>query len=143
MANTAALELTLLTKMADINYYTNQQIYYAEKFQANQAKLQKQVKAEEKWESAFNDAIDNSRDLTANGVNVPKENPNEQLADAYAHAKVGEYNEELSLELAELDIEYDTMKSMYETLLTTMRAEKQSLDQVVQTSAKETGLPEG
>ena len=44
MANTAALLGTLLNTKADINYYTQQQIYWSGKYEANSAKLEKQVK---------------------------------------------------------------------------------------------------
>ena len=126
MANTAALLGNLLNTNADINYYTQQQIFWSNKYEANSAKLAKQVKYEEKWESAFDSAMDNTKELTAGKIKVGKSNTNEALAEAYAHQKVEEYNEELSLELADLDIEYDTMKNMYDTLLEEMRAQQES-----------------
>ena len=49
MANTAALLLNLLNTNADINYYTQQSIYWNSKYEANSAMLAKQVKAEESW----------------------------------------------------------------------------------------------
>ena len=64
----------------------------------------------------------------------------EALADKYAHAKVKQYNEELSLELADLDIEYDTMKCMYDTLLEQMRAQQESEKTATSTAAQDTGL---
>ena len=140
MANTAALLGTLLNTKADINYYTQQQIYWSGKYEANSAKLEKQVKYEEKWESAFDSAIDNTKDLTAGGYTVKSGNQNKQVADAYAHAKVKQYNEELSLELAEMDIEYDTMQTMYETFLEKARAEKDTEQTATQNAAQDTGL---
>ena len=62
------------------------------------------------------------------------------MADAYAHAKVKQYNEELSLELAEMDIEYDTMQTMYEAMLEQLRAQKDSENTAVQNAAQDTGL---
>ena len=112
MANTAALLGNLLNTNADINYYTQQSIFWNAKYEANSEKLQKQVKYEEKWQSAFDSAIDNTKELNVGGIRVSENNQNEMIADAYAHAKVKQYNEELSLELADLDIEYDTMKTM-------------------------------
>lgn len=140
MANTAALLGTLLNTNADINYYTQQQIFWSGKYEANSAKLEKQVKYEEKWESAFDSAIDNTKELNAGGVRVGENNKNEQLADAYAHAKVKQYNEELSLELAELDVEYDTMQTMYESMLEQLRAQKDSEKTATQNAAQDTGL---
>ena len=140
MANTATLLSTLLNSNADINYYTQQQIYWSGKYEANSAKLSKQVKAEEKWESAFDSAIDNTKELNCGGVRVNANNNNKQIADAYAHAKVKQYNEELSLELAELDVEYDTMQQMYETMLEPLRAQKEGQKTATQNAAQDTGL---
>lgn len=142
MANTAALLGNLLNTNADINYYTQQSIYWNAKYEANSAKLEKQVKYEEKWEAAFDSAIDNTKDLTCGGVKVSSGNKNELIADQYAHAKVKQYDEELSLELADLDIEYDTMKSMYDTLLEEMRAQQESEKNATSTAAQDTGLLE-
>jgi len=103
-------------------------------------KLEEQVKYHEKWEQAFDAAIDNTKDLTAGGVTVAANNKNEALADAYADAKVRHYDEELSLELADLDIEYDTMKTMYDTLLEELRAKKDSEKEATSTAASDTGL---
>ena len=143
MSNTAALLGNLLCTNADINYYTQQSIFWNAKYEANEAKLSEQVKFEEKWEKAFDSAIDNTKAITAGGVTVNAGNKCEALADAYAHAKVKKYNEELSLELADLDIEYDTMKCMYDTLLETLRAQQESEKTAVSTAAQDTGLVNG
>lgn len=140
MANTAALLGNLLNTNADINYYTQQSIYWNAKYEANEAKLSKQVKYEEKWESAFDSAIDNTKELKAGGVTVAEGNRNEMVADNYAHAKVKQYDEELSLELADLDIEYDTMKTMYDSLLEEMRAQQEAEKTATSTAAQDTGL---
>ena len=95
MSNTAALLGNLLCTNADINYYTQQSIYWNAKYEANLAKLEEQVNYEEKWNNAFDSAIDNTKDLTAGNVTVREGNQCEQIADAYAHAKVKQYNEEL------------------------------------------------
>ena len=142
MSNTAALLGNLLNTNADINYYTQQSIYWNAKYEANSAKLEQQVKYEEKWEAAFDSAIDNTKDLTCSGITVATGNKNELIADQYAHAKVKQYDEELSLELAELDIEYDTMKTMYDTLLEQMRAQQESEKNATSTAAQDTGLLE-
>ena len=140
MANTAALLGNLLNTNADINYYTQQSIFWNAKYEANSAKLEKQVNYEQKWESAYESAIDNTKELKCGGVRVAEGNQNQQVADKYAHAKVKQYDEELSLELAELDIEYDTMKTMYDTLLEEMRAQKESEKTATSTAAQDTGL---
>ena len=63
MSNTAALLGNLLNTNADINYYTQQSIYWNAKYEANSAKLEKQVNYEQKWESAFDAAIDNTKEI--------------------------------------------------------------------------------
>ncbi len=144
MANTAALLGNLLNTNADINYYTQQQIYWNAKYEANSAKLSKQVNAEEKWESKFDDAINNTKEMTfyINGSKqtIKEGNTDEMKADAYAHAMVEQYNEELSLELADLDIEYDTMRTMYDTMLEELRAQQESEKTATSTAAQDTGL---
>ena len=135
---------TLLNTQADLNYYTMQLTFWSAKYEANQEKLQKQVGYEDKWNKAFESAIDNTRELTASccgkSVKVAENNTNESIADAYADAKVRQYDEELSLELAELDIEYDTMKTMYEALVTSLQAQKESEKQSTATAMQDTHL---
>lgn len=140
MANTAALLGNLLCTNADINYYTQQQIFWNAKYEANSAKLAEQVKYAEKWENAFDSAMDNTKDLKCGKFTVKEGNQSEYIADEYAHLKVKQYDEELSLELADLDIEYDTMKSMYDTLLEEMRAQQESEKTATSTAAQDTGL---
>ncbi len=140
MANTAALLGNLLNTKADINYYTQQSVFWNAKYEANSAKLQEQVKYEEKWEKAFDSAIDNTKELNVGGIRVGANNQNEMLADKYAHAKVKQYDEELSLELADLDMEYDTMKTMYDTMLEELRAQQEGEKTATSTAAQDTGL---
>ena len=140
--STAAQLGTLLNTQADLNYYTMQLNFWSGKYEANSEKLQKQVKYEEKWQNAFDDAQDVDKTCKV-GTKVWKEKDqvlSDKQADAYAHAKVKEYDEELSLELAELDIEYDTMKTMYEALVTELQAQKESEKQSTATSAQDTHL---
>ena len=47
-----------------------------------------------------------------------------------------------SLELAELDIEYDTMKTMYDTILEQLRAQEETEKQATSNAAQDTGLLE-
>lgn len=140
MSNTAALLGNLLCTNADINYYTQQSIYWNAKYEANVAKLEEQVKYEEQWEKYYESAIDNTRELTAGSIIVKEGNQCVADADAYAHAKAKHYDAELSLELADLDMEYDTMKTMYDSLLEVMRAQQESDKTATSTAAQDTGL---
>ena len=140
MANTAALLLNLLNTNADINYYTQQSIYWNAKYEANSAKLSEQVKYEEKWEAAYDSCYYAEDDKKVKIGNNIFENGCECSAMSYADQKVKQYDEELSIELAELDIEYDTMKTMYDSLLEQMRAQQEAEKTATSTAAQDTGL---
>ena len=64
-------------------------------------------------------------------------------AEQWADYKVEEYDEETLLELTDLDMEYDSIKTMYETLLAELRAKEESEKSLVQTNAQDTGLING
>ena len=136
----------LLNVTADLNYYTMMLNQWSAKYEANSEKLQKQVKAEEKYIDAYDDAInhgDGDKELKAGGkswVKKDETNVSEAIAEGYAHAKSKEFDESLSLELAELDIEYDTMKTMYEALVTQLQAEKDADKQSTATAMQDTHL---
>ena len=144
MSNTTAQLGNLLTTNADINYYTQQQIFWANKYEANTAKLQQQTKYYTKWESKFDSFMDTEKEIKWDGKTYAKGTSRcEEDADAYAHDQVEQYNEELSLELAELDVEYDTMKCMYETLIENLRAQQEKEKQSTSTAAQDTGIISG
>ncbi len=142
MAITAAALGSLLTTQADYNYYIQQQMYWSNKYEANMAKLEEQVKYETKWESAMDDAT--NVDKTCKIGNKTWKEKDVVLSDSearrYADAKVTKYDAELSLELADLDIEYDTMKTMYDTLVQELSAQKDAEKTLVGTCAQDTGL---
>ncbi len=145
--STAAGLGNLLNITADLNYYTMLMNQWAAKYEANSEKLQKQTKYEEKWTNAYESALDTTRDISASHggvkITIKAEQGNDANARQYADAKVWQYDEKLSAELAELDIEYDTMKTMYETLVTQLQAEKDADKQQVASSAQETHLLQG
>lgn len=138
MSNTSTLLGSLLTCNADINYYTQQQIFWSGRYEANFAKLEVQVNAEEKWYSAYDKCYHAEDDKKVKLNGKEQSNSVECVAIAYAKAKVKEYNSKLSEELADLDIEYDTMKCMYETLLEKLRAEQEGLKTATSTAAQDT-----
>ena len=141
MANTAAQLLNLLTANADYNYYSQQLIFWSNKYEANAAKLEEQNKYEAKWENAFGDGMDVDKNINFKNFHKAKGTEwTEAQADAYAHAKVWQWDEELQLELADNDIEYDSMKTMFETLMEKKQSEKEADKQGLATAAQETGL---
>ncbi len=143
MSNTAALLGNLLAINADINYYTQQSIYWNSKYEGVSAKLEEQVKYEEKWEKAYDDAIGNDKEKRCGSITVAIDNQNTSIADAYAHAKVKQFNEELLEELEDLDIDYDTMRQTMDTMLEELRAQKESAKTATSTAAQDTGLLQG
>ncbi len=142
MANVAAQLGNLLGVNADINYYTQQSIYWNAKYEANSEKLKQQVNYEQKWQSAFDDAQDTDKTCKIGNTTWKKKDEvlSDAQADAYAHAKVKQYDEELSMELADLDIEYEAMKTTYEAMLEELRAQQEADKQATSTAAQDTGL---
>ena len=141
MSNTSALLGNLLTINADINYYTQQQIFWNGKYEANIAKLEQHVKLEDKWYSAYDKCYygnDSGEGVKFNGKTL--QTGIECVAIDYADTKVRQYDAELSEELADLDIEYDTMKCMYETLLEELRAKQEGAKTATSTAAQDTGM---
>lgn len=133
----------LLDVTASYNYYVMQQNYWAAKYEANSEKLQKQVGYEEKWESAYDKAMEGNSECKVGGtvyVNKDQGSVSEEAAEAFANAKVSKYDQDLSIELAELDIEYDTQKQMYETLTAELKAQQEAAKPQVAQSAQETHM---
>lgn len=141
MANTSAQLLNYLGTKADIAYATQQSIYWADKYQANQNKLDQQTKFEEKWNKYYDDAV--NPDKAINGVKKKEEVLCECDAVDYANSKVTQYDEALKEELAELDIEYETMKTMWEAELEVLNNRAEAEKQNLATSAQDTGLLNG
>ena len=129
-SNAAALLANYLSTGADINFFTQQSVYWTNKQEANARKLERHQKYEAKWENAFDSALDNKSELKATGsgmtVFVSVSNTQESVADDYAHAKVEEYDYEMLLECQELDVEYSTMVEMYNSMLEMLRAQEES-----------------
>ena len=131
----------LLNVTADLNYYTMQLNIWSAKYEANSEKLQAQVKYEEKFIGKVEDAQDPDKQIKCAFGNKEKgEVWDESKAEQYGHYVVKQYDESLSLELAELDIEYDTMKTMYEALVTQLQAEKDADKQSTATAMQDTHL---
>ena len=142
MSATAANLAGLLTTNADINYYTQQSIFWNAKYEANLARLEQQQKYETQWEKAYDSVMNDGKEIKYKGcVYNNKEEYNDEIdAKRYADAKVSEYKEELMMELADQDIEYETMKTMYDTMLETLRAKQESQKALTSESAQDTGL---
>ncbi len=131
----------LICKKRAYHFYCMQQIYWADQYTTNSAKLQDQTKAQSKWESAYDKAMEGSSECKVNGyVFVQKDQGavSESVAEAFANAKVSQYDEALSLDLASKDMDYDGLKTLYETLTTEMKAQIDSEQQQLATEAQDT-----
>lgn len=141
MSGVASLA-TILRIQADLSFNTRALDNLTLEMDANTAKLEDQQKWEKKWETAFDNAQD--EDKTCKIGNTTWKEKGEVLddrrADAYAHAKVKKYNEELLDELTELDMDYDSRKTMLEASITELQAEKDSWKQQASTEFQDTHL---
>ncbi len=138
--STASALAKLLQVESDLNYYTQQQIWYANKHTDMSAKVARYAKYEEKWEEAYDECMyaEEGKQKTINGRTYSS--GNEAAAEEYAYAKVQQRDEEVYLELTDKDMEYDTMQEMYNTLCEELRAEKEKDMQEVSTEAQNTHL---
>jgi len=145
--NVAALLANHLSTTADINFFTQQSIYWTNKQEGNVRKLERQQKYEAKWEKAYDEVMDYNKEdkdfKTATGE-VVKASINDteryDIADRHAHAKVGEYDEELLLECQELDVEYSTMVEMYNSMLELLKAQQETEKGALSEAAQNTGI---
>ena len=138
--NAAAQLCAYLSTVADINYLTAQSIHWQNKQEANARKLERHQRYEAKWETAFENALDNKSVLTAGTVSVGVSNTITSVADQYAHAKVGEYNYEMLLECEALDVEYSTIVECLNSTLEMLRADEEALKASLSESTQNTGL---
>ena len=139
MAATSASLATLLETKAQIAYWTQQQMIWTRKYDSNLEKLEKYEKYENDWNKAFDKVMD-SEDGKAVEWNGNKYYNNEADAERYANIKVDERDEEIFLELSDLDVEYESMKQVCETMLETLRANADGQKQLTSTNAQDTGL---
>lgn len=139
--NVAALLANHLSTTADINFFTQQSVYWQNKQEANGRKLDRHVKYETKWEKAYDEAINEPKKaLEWKGVSVPSGNTEEGIAHAYAEAKVQEYEYEMLLECQELDVEYSTMVEMYNSMLELLKAQQETEKAALSEAAQNTGI---
>lgn len=145
MSTVAANLAGLLTTNADINYYTQQSIFWNAKYEKNLALLQEQQGYETKWEDAYDDVLNSGKEIKYKGKVYNNKDEYNDEADAlkYAKAKVSQYKEEVLMELADNDIEYETMKCMYDTMLETLRAKQEAQKTLTSEAAQDTGLLQG
>ena len=140
--STAASLSALLRIEADLTYNTMQLSSISQKYEATHKQLEQMEKYEEKYLQAYDDAqnVDKTCKIGNKTYKEKDQVLSDKAADAYAHAKVKQYDEALLLELAEEDMEYDSLKTVLETSITELQAEKESWKQQTATSAQDTHL---
>ena len=143
MANTSAQLLNYLGTKSDIAYATQQLIYWTDKYEANSKRLDKQTKFEQQWNDAYDKCYDLGEDETLEIDGRPFKGGCECDAVDYADLKVTHYDEALKDELAELDIEYETMKTLWEAELEVLNSRAEGEKQNLATAAQDTGLLNG
>ena len=160
---TVAAPLCQLFKIqAEKNAIALREMINANRLDANSKKLTKMQKYQETYEKAYNDVMcpENEKDIKLGGQNyvVLEKNKKgnvvathyydangvecnaEKAALAYAKAKAPNYDEDVLNELSDLDLEYETIKEMCETLLESLNAQRQNQQALVSERAKDTHL---
>lgn len=142
MAATAGLLLDLLIKNCMRDEYTSQQIYWSRMCDRNSVKLSKYTKYEEAWENAFDDYMDPSKTCKHDGVTYAIKDETERTecaAEQYANIVVEHRDNEILLECQELDIEYGTLKTTYDTLLTKLQEDINATKEQLSNAASDGG----
>jgi len=139
MSTSAALARYLQLN-ADYNYYVLQEAFYAQKHESMTALISKWEKRDSEWTKAQEDCAELEEGKTKTWNH--KEYTYDE-ADDYADAKVGFSEAEIEQaleECTELDIEYDTMMSMYDALIEEIKTDKEATKSLVQKGAQDNGL---
>ena len=136
---TSPLLGSLLSEKANLAFYTVEQVKWSEKY----AGIQKKVAAEEKkqaaYEKAYDAAMNNDKELKAGGITVSANNINERIAEQYAIEK-SDFDESAYEELVELDTEYDTMNTLYATMIEQSKSKIKSLESATSQAAQSTEI---
>lgn len=136
-----------------LNYNQLQQTRWNNMATAMSKKLSSQESLEEKWQSSSEACYDSQGQSKAfvakgttfqasDGVPGPGYGKNNWslAASLYADAAVPKFDSDLLEEYTDLDMEYSTMQSMYDTLCTELEAQEQSLKDRLGTEAQDTHL---
>lgn len=132
-----------------LNYNHQQQVRWNNMATAMSKKLSSQTSLEEKWQSsseALYDAWGETKEFKAGGevfqdtAGGGHKYSRALAASLYANAKVPKFDSDLLEEYTELDMEYSTMQSMYDTLCTELEAQEGALKEQLGTEAQDTHL---
>jgi len=147
MANTSAILAQLLAIKTQENIYTMDQVRWKAKYDSNAEKMSEQQGYQDKWESKYDSAYGASDDdkLKAGGKTFSggMTSGNAARSRMYANACVPKYDSDACAHYEALDIQYDTIQQTYETMLETLKADKEALQSKVADAAKDTGIIDG
>ena len=126
MANVAMDLGNYLCTKYEISYYTRQSIIWNQKYEDNLEQLEKQTNYEQKHVEAYDKCYyaEDGKEVKIGGRVYAHSNECEAIA--YADKKVHQYDEDLAIELAALDVDYEAMKNMMDTKLQVLRAREES-----------------
>lgn len=132
-----------------LNYNQLQQTRWNNMATAMSKKLSSQETLEEKWQSSSEACYDSwgqSKAFVAKGTTFQDSAGGAHrysqalAASLFADASVPKFDSDLLEEYTELDMEYSTMQSMYDTLCTELEAQESSLKEQLGTEAQDTHL---
>lgn len=144
MANVSAQLNTLLSLKADLAFYTQQQIFWSGRYDNMAAKAADQVSYEEKWYEAYDKIASPDDPKKNNGIEKYKGQEfklcNKGDAERYANLKVARFDQDKLEEYTDLEIEYETMKTFYESQMELTKNQISAVQQNLGTAAQDTGL---
>ena len=136
---TSPLLGSLLSEKANLAFYTVEQVKWSEKYAGIQKKVATEEKKQAAYEKAYDAAMNNDKELKAGGITVSANNINERIAEQYALAK-SDFDESAYEELVELDTEYDTMNTLYATMIEQSKSKIKSLESATSQAAQSTEI---
>lgn len=136
---TSALLGSLLSEKANLAFYTVEQVKASERLAGIQQKVVAEEKKQAAFEKAYDAAMNNNKELKAGGITVSANNINERIAEQYAHAKSG-FQEEILEELNEINIKYDTIRTLNDTMIEQSKAKIKSLESATSQAAQSTEI---
>jgi len=146
MANTSAILAQLLAIKTQENIYSMDSIRWNAKYNANAERMSDQQGYQDKWETKYDSAYTAGADetLKAGGQkwSGSRTSGNAAQSRLFANKCVPKYDSDACAHYEALDIQYDTIKSTYDTMLEELGAQKESLQSKLSEAAKDKGLIE-
>ena len=141
MATVSMQLLNVLGLKSEIAYAERELIRTASKAEEYTKQAQKYAKYEEAWNSDYEECYYSEKKVTYKGVDYYNEN--EDAAAAYADAKTPQRNLEIYEELTDLQVDYETQQTLWETALEYNKNLLNNYNQNLSTSTQDTGLLNG